>query len=99
MSDDSGPRTVPIAHSLQRSSLLLGGERELVLLTGLLSAVLIFITLSLYAIVLGIALWLSVVALLRRLAKADPIMSKVYQRHIKYRAYYPPRSHPKRSSL
>lgn len=97
--DGYSQRKIPIPQSLHRPSLLLGGERELVLITGLLSAVLIFITLSLPAIVMGLALWLMVIALLRRMAKADPILSKVYKRHIKYRGYYPAKSRPQRNKL
>jgi len=32
------------------------------------------------------------------MAKADPQMSRVYLRHIGYRAYYPPRSRPARGA-
>jgi len=98
-SNSYGPRCIVISDALHRPALLLGGEREWVLITGLLSAALIGVTLSPLAIIAGLALWVGVIAVLRNMAKSDPIMTKVYIRHIKYRAYYPARSHPKRSTL
>lgn len=93
------PRKVPFTQALNRPNLLLGGEREWVLVTGLLSAVLLFITFSFIAIVMGLALWGGALALLRAMAKADPSLSKVYVRHIRYRGYYPARSHPDRNRV
>lgn len=94
-----GPRCIPINTAFHRPTLLLGGEREWVLLTGLLSAALIFVTMSPLAIIIGLLMWAGVIAILRQMAKADPNMTKVYLRHIKFRVYYPPRSHPKRSNI
>ena len=34
------------------------------------------------------------VYLLRLMAKADPIMARVYMRHVKYQPYYPARARP-----
>jgi type IV secretion system protein VirB3 len=45
----------------------------------------------------GGALWFSAIPLLRWMAKADPQMTKVYLRQIKYRGYYPARSRPFRT--
>jgi type IV secretion system protein TrbD len=45
----------------------------------------------------GGALWFSAIAVLRWMAKADPQMTKVYLRQIKYRGYYPARSRPFRT--
>ena len=43
-------------------------------------------------------LWLASLALLRRMAKADPLMRFVYQRQLLYRRYYPPHSRPYRKN-
>jgi type IV secretion system protein VirB3 len=91
-------RTVPISRALNRPNLLMGAERELALTTALVAALLIFVTFSVIAIVTGLVLWALAIAALRAMAKADPVMSKVYQRHIKYRPYYAPRSRPTRES-
>lgn len=82
-------RQVPIHRALHRPSLLLGAERELVLLTGLIAFILIVVALSVLSAVLGIALWLIGVAILRQMGKADPLLSRLYVRHLRYQAYYP----------
>lgn len=83
-----------IHRALSRPNLLLGADRELVLLTGLAAAILIFVVLTWYAALLGIAIWIVVVGLLRMMAKADPMMRRVYARHITYRPHYRPTSSP-----
>lgn len=83
-----------IHRALSRPNLLLGADRELVLVTGLAAAILIFVVLTWYAALLGIAIWIVVVAALRMMAKADPMMRRVYARHIGYRATYRPTSTP-----
>lgn len=83
-----------IHRALSRPSLLLGADRELVLLTGLVSAILIFVVLTWYAVISGIVLWLFIVAALRAMANADPLMRRVYLRHVSYRAAYRATSTP-----
>lgn len=83
-----------IHRALSRPNLLLGADRELVLLTGLAAVILIFVVLTWYAALFGIAIWIVVVAALRMMAKADPMMRRVYARHIGYRASYRPTSTP-----
>ncbi|HVZ42784.1 MAG TPA: conjugal transfer protein TrbD [Ramlibacter sp.] len=86
------PRRIPFHSSLNRSHLLLGGERTLVMMTGLTVITLVFSAgFQLYAVMLGAALWAVAHALLVKLAKADPDMSRIYQRHLQYRPYYMPR--------
>jgi type IV secretion system protein TrbD len=38
------------------------------------------------------ALWFGVVAVLRRMGKADPLLRQVYIRHLRYREWYPAKS-------
>lgn len=83
-----------IHRALSRPNMLLGADRELVLLTGLAAAILIFVVLTVYSALVGIAIWIVVVAALRMMAKADPMMRRVYARHIGYRPYYRPSSTP-----
>ena len=66
-----------IHRALSRPNLLMGADRELVLVTGLASAILIFVVLTWYAAVLGAAIWLVAVAALRMMAKSDPLMRQV----------------------
>jgi len=84
----SGLRRNRIHRALSRPNLLIGADRELVLVTGLAAVILIFVVLTIYSALLGAALWVLAVGLLRMMAKADPLMRQVYVRHIRYRAQY-----------
>ena len=83
-----------IHRALSRPNLLIGADRELVLLTGLASIILIFVVLTWYAALFGVFIWLVTVAALRMMAKADPMMRQVYMRHITYRPTYRASSTP-----
>lgn len=85
-------RRIPLHRALYRPTLMLGGERELVLFSGSLAGGLALTALNLPAIIAGAALWLVCLFGLRMMAKADPQMSKVYMRAVKYQGYYPARS-------
>src|ERR1700740_293079 len=81
-----------------RPHLFLGGNRELVLFTGLIAFALTVPSFQWPSIVTGIVLWLVVLFLLRRMAKADPLMRTVYLRQLRYGRYYPARSRPWRDN-
>jgi type IV secretion system protein VirB3 len=82
------PRTIPIHVSLIRPILLMGAERELVLISAIIAAVLVMsLERPLFAVV-GVVFWALTVASLQRAAKNDPLLSRVYLRHARYRAYY-----------
>jgi len=85
---------VRIHRALSRPTLLFGADRELVLMTGLTAVILIFVVLTLVSAAVGFTIWVVVVGLLRMMAKADPLMRKVYLRHMRYRAHYRPTSSP-----
>lgn len=84
----SGLQRNRIHRALSRPNLVMGADRELLLLTGLAAAILIFVVLTVYSAVVGIAVWIVIAGVLRMMAKADPLMRKVYIRHISYRPYY-----------
>ena len=84
----------PIHRALSRPNHLMGADRELVLLTGLATVILIFVVLTWFSVLLGIAIWIAVVGILRIMAKADPMMRQIYLRHIGYRPTYRPTSSP-----
>ena len=74
----------------------MGGEREPVMCAALFSILTgVSGASSGKFIVIGIALafYFFAVMILRKLAKADPVMTKVWTRHIAYRHYYAARSH------
>lgn len=83
-----------IHRALSRPNLLMGADRELVLITGLASVILIFVVLTIYSALLGAALWSAIVGLLRLMAKSDPLMRRVYIRHVSYRSVYKATSSP-----
>lgn len=91
-------RTIPIRRAGNRHNLFMGGDRELVMLAGLLAFSLIFNAQELRATAVGLLLWFGALFAFRRMAKADPQMRPVYMRHRKYRPYYPPRSTPYRAN-
>ena len=83
-----------VHRALSRPNLLMGADRELVLLTALAAVILIFVVLTWYAATFGAANWLFTVAALRMMAKADPLMRRVYLRHISYKTAYRATSSP-----
>jgi type IV secretory pathway TrbD component len=91
-------RRVTLHRAGIRPHLFLGGDRELVLFSGLVAAVLIFSCFQPLTILAGITLWLTTLWVFRRMAKADPRMRFIYMRQLIYRRYYPARSTPFREN-
>jgi type IV secretory pathway TrbD component len=87
-------RRIPIHSVLSRHTLLAGCERELILMTGATSLILIIIAHSLVSAIMGILVWIFCYSILRKMAKFDPVLSKIYMRHIRYKKYYPAHSTP-----
>ncbi len=83
------PREVDVYESVNRPNLLMGCEREPILVIGLLCAMLIFALLTFWSIVLGVGAWLVALYALRKMARSDPIMTRVYSRHLRYAPFYP----------
>lgn len=91
-------RTLPIRRAGNRDNLFMGGDRELVMFSGLLAFALIFSAQDLLATVVGLLLWFGSLSIFRIMAKADPKMRFVYLRHRRYKRYYPARSTPFRDN-
>ena len=91
-------RTIPIRRAGNRDNLFMGGDRELVMFSGLLAFALIFSAQELRATVVGLVLWFAALFILRVMAKADAKMRPVYLRHRRYKSYYPARSTPFRDN-
>lgn len=87
-------RTIPIRRSGNRHNLFMGGDRELLMFSGLLAGILVFATQDWIALFIGVALWFASLWMLRLMAKADPKLRFVYLRQRRYRPYYPARSTP-----
>jgi type IV secretory pathway TrbD component len=86
----------PIPRVLWRHHLLMGGEREAVLISAIACAGLALTAMNLVAFIVCGVLWAAVQTMWVWLAHVDPQMIAVYRRHIKYERYYPPFSRPYR---
>ena len=82
-------RLLPIHQSLHRHAHVLGAERELVMTSALIALLVGVGGLTVVSIVSAAVFWLVTLFALRRMAKADPIMSRVWLRHIKQQEFYP----------
>ncbi|WP_294041428.1 conjugal transfer protein TrbD [Thiolapillus sp.] len=87
-------RAVPIRRAGNRENLFMGGDREMVMFSGLMAFAMVFSAQEVRATLFGLVLWFGALYGLRVMAKADPAMRHVYLRHRLYKAYYPPRSTP-----
>lgn len=72
---------------------MMGGERELVLGTGLLTAMVSFSVGLDPLIIIPITFQALAMAALQRMAKHDPQLSGVYRRHVNKKIYYPAAAH------
>lgn len=89
-----GPRRVTIFRSLSRHNLIMDCERELFLATAFVSIALVVIGQSWITAAIGITNWIISIFFLRRMGKKDPLMSKVFTRHVKFQTFYSGRSTP-----
>ena len=87
-------RTTLIRQSANRPNLFMGGDRELVMFSGLLAFTLMFSAFEFKAFFFGVILWSFALYALRLMARSDPQLRQVYLRHRLYRTYYPARSTP-----
>lgn len=82
--------------ALHRPQTVMGGERELTLFSMLIAGGLIVSSMNLVGMTVGVVIWGFCLRQLQKLQKADPSMSQVYLRHLRYNAYYPAHSTPYR---
>jgi type IV secretion system protein TrbD len=88
-------RQYPIHRIGGRKALLMGGDRELVLFTALLSTILIVVAQDWMAFFFGVGLWFFTLWALRKMGSSDPLMRQIYLRSLRYnKGYYSPRSTP-----
>lgn len=92
MSGGNQLRRTILHRALHRPNLLMGGERELVMFSLMISGGLVATALNLPAFFIGVLVWGLTIGLLRLMAKADPYLSSVYRRHLRYAHFYPARS-------
>lgn len=87
-------RRTPIPRALHRPNLLLGGEREPVMVCALAARGLALTGQNIVAVGVALAVWLVAIGFLRRMAKADPQLTRAYLRQLAFRPAYPARSRP-----
>ncbi len=91
MSNDT---STPIHDSLNRPILMMGGERNLVLMLAVIAGVFIFSLAHIWAAVMGITMWVIGQWALSRAAVYDPQLSQTGIRVMKYKRYYPAQATP-----
>ena len=90
---------LPVHRASLRPFSFMGMEREMGLLLVLAIVLIAFSALqagSFRLLLIGAALWAILFAAFKGLARADPMMSRVYLRHIRYQALYDAHSTPHR---
>ena len=92
MDSTDRPREIIIHQSANRPNQLMGGDRELVLVSLLTSVALAFSLASWWGLAVSVAWYVGAMAILKRMGKADPLLRQVYMRHIRYRPFYPAKS-------
>ncbi|EAJ5683703.1 conjugal transfer protein TrbD [Campylobacter lari] len=85
---------VDIYSALNKPNLIFGADRELIMLVGIVSFALIFTGVTLLTTIVGFVLLFSCGALLRLMAKSDPLMRHIFIRQSKYKKFYYPQSTP-----
>jgi type IV secretory pathway TrbD component len=88
----SGPVETPMRSSLNRPQQIAGGDRELVLATLMIGAVVIASGFSWDSFVVGLAFVFASLTALRKMGKLDPLLRKVYSANRKYKDFYPAKS-------
>ena len=86
------PEQTIMRTSLSRPQQLLGGDREMVILTGLGAAMMAVSVMTFLSFLLAIVGFWAIVAVLAKIGKADPLMRNVYARHLQYKDFYPAKS-------
>lgn len=87
-------RTVPIHRSLHRNNSFMGGDREVIMFTALISISSASLGQNLISIFFGVALWLIVLTISRKITKSDPQMRYVWLANLRFKQrYFPPHSH------
>lgn len=70
----------------------MGAERDLVLWSGLIAFLVGMGGFTLVSAAAGFLWWACAVFVLRRMARKDPMLSKVWLRHIRQQDFYPART-------
>lgn len=87
------PRQVPFHESANRPNLLMGGDRVLVIVSFIVSAIVIFAGLKWWSFLFGGTVLAVLLGVVSRMAKVDPMLREAYVKHIGYKQpFYPAKS-------
>jgi type IV secretion system protein VirB3 len=81
-----------IHRSLHRHALFMGGDRELVMFSGLGAFLTALGGFSLWSMLAGAVFWIAALIWLRRWAKIDPQFREIWLKHIQEQDLYPAKS-------
>lgn len=81
-------RRTPVHQALHRPNLVLGAERELAMGSALIALLVGVGGMTMISGIAAFVFWIAAIFVLRRMAKADPLMSKVWLRHVKQQVFY-----------
>jgi type IV secretion system protein TrbD len=80
--------TTPLLQSLTRPILLLGGERENVILLACLSMSLCTVGRDIVSLILALVIWFIGIMASKLMAKIDPWATKIFLKSLLYRDFY-----------
>ena len=80
--------STPVLQSLTKPILLLGGERENIILLACLSLSLVTAGRDLVSFILAVLIWCVGIIISKLSAKTDPWATKVFLRSLQYREFY-----------
>ncbi len=80
-------RSIRVARALTRPALIAGCERIPLIALGMVCTIMA-ITVNRYLLVGSVCVAVIGIGVLRRMAKIDPHMIKIYLRHIKFKKFY-----------
>lgn len=87
-------RRALIHQSLHRHNHVLGAERELTMGSALMALLVGVGGMTVISGMAALTFWLVAIFVLRRMARADPLMSKVWMRHVKQQDFYSAKAGP-----
>ncbi len=85
-------RIIQVHQSLHKHAHMLGAERELVMISALIALLVGVGGMTMISALSAFIFWVIALFFLRRMAKIDPLMSKVFMLHIKQQAFYSSKS-------
>ncbi|GAL14287.1 hypothetical protein JCM19233_5299 [Vibrio astriarenae] len=87
---DEALQVTPIYH-FNRAHLLMGGEREVVMLS-MLTAMVLLVLQNLYTAIVAVVFLCVMLMVARVMAKSDPVLTQVYRRYSRLQRFYPAHS-------